>query len=378
MGFAMHRMLKATKSLARNRKGAIALMVAISAPVMIGTAALAIDFGTWFYVDGKLQGAADAAALAGLQVIERPADVPAIAQTYATNNVPSNYGTVVTPADVVVGIWDPAARTFTPGTTPDTNAVRVTAIRSEARGNRVPTVLAHMFGEAPDLEASATAARQLNIQYEPPVSTNLSNEAHDFNEIYAYCFNHAGTGSAESRRSQMTLVSNNYRTGRNVITESGGVITQVPADPLVWPECRDGESLSFRLRNLRSAKNEWENGRRPAPASITTFNHFTDTRIDRGNERYDGLSNVTILETVRCDSQALCTPGSPGSPIRTGRNRTPTFSSQPCEPGKFMYFGWEDRPPQLGGSDRDYDDIRILMRCPRQGRLGDGFARLVG
>ncbi len=79
MGFAMLRMLKATKSLARNRKGAIAMMVAISAPAMIGAAALAIDFGSWFYVDGRLQGAADAAALAGLQVIERPAEVPAIA-----------------------------------------------------------------------------------------------------------------------------------------------------------------------------------------------------------------------------------------------------------------------------------------------------------
>lgn len=375
MGFVMHRMLKATKSLARNRKGAIALMVAIAAPAMIGTTALAIDFGSWYYVDGKLQGAADAAALAGLQAIERPADVPAIAQTYAEDNVPSNFGTVVTAADVVVGIWDPATRDFTPGTTPDTNAVRVTAVRSEARGNRVPTILAHMFGAAPDLQASATAARQLNIQYEPPVSTNLSNEAADFNEIYAYCFNHAGTGSAASRRSQMTLVSNNYRSGRNVITESGGRITAVPADPLVWPECRDGESLSFRLRNLRNAKSDWENRRQPT--SITEFNHYTDTRIDRGNERYDGIATTQILETVRCDTQALCTPGTPGSPIRTGRNRTPSFSSLPCEPGKFMYFGWEDRPP-ASGSDRDYDDIRILMRCPRQGRLGDGFARLVG
>lgn len=372
----MQRMLKATTALARNRKGAIAMIAAMAAPAMIGTAALAIDFGSWYYAQGKLQAAADSAALAGLQVIERPAEVPDIARSYAANNVPADYGTVVTAADVVVGIWNPDTRTFTPGSTPDTNAVRVTAVRSGARGNQVNTILAHMFTRAPDLQASAIAARQLNIQYEPPVATNLSNEAHDFNELYAYCFNHAGTGSAESRRSKMTLISNNYRAGRNVITESGGVITAVPTDPLIWPECRDGESLSFRLRNLRSAKNEWENGRRPT--NITTFNHHTDTRIDRGNELYDGISNLTILETVRCDSQALCTPGTTGSPIRTGRNRTPSFSSQPCEPGKFMYYGWEDRPPQLGGSDRDYDDIRILMRCPRQGRLGDGFARLVG
>jgi len=374
----MHKTLDAAKSLAANRKGAIAMIAALAAPAMVGAAALAVDVGSWYYADGRLQAAADAAALAGLQVIERPADVPAIALNYAQENVPDTYGTVVTASDVVVGVWNPQTRVFTPGSSPDTNAVQVTAVRSEARGNRVPTILAHMFGAAPDLQASAVAARQLNIQYEPPVSTNLSNEAHDFNELYAYCFNHAGAGPAPSRRSQMTLVSNNYRAGRNVIADSGGFVTAVPRDPLIWPECRDGESLSFRLRNLRGAKNEWENGRRPAPASIVTFNHFTDTRIVRGAELYDGLAAVTILETVRCDTQALCTPGSPGSPIRTGRNRTPTFSNLPCEPGKFMYFGWEDRPPQLGSSDRDYDDIRILMRCPRQGRLGDGFARLGG
>ena len=42
-----------------------------------------------------------------------------------------------------------------------------------------------------------------------------------------------------------------------------------------------------------------------------------------------------------------------------------------------MYFGWEDRPPS-GGSDKDYDDITMVMKCPKAGILGDGKTRLVG
>jgi Flp pilus assembly protein TadG len=372
----MQRITRAARRLAKDRSGAIALMVAVAVPALVGAAALTVDMASFRYTQGRLQNAADAAALAGLQVIDKPSDVPAEAVSYADENVPESFGTITTEADVQIGVWDPEAQTFTPGPSPDANAVRVTTQRTAARGNRVNTILMQMFGEAPDLTATAVAARQLIVQYEPPVATNLSNEAHDFNELYVYCYNAGGGGTVDSRRSQMTLISNNYRAGRNVITESGGVITQVPASPLVWPECAAGESLSFRLRNLRSAKNEWENNRRPT--NITTYNHYTDTRIVQGVEFFDGLSSVTILETVRCDTEALCTPGSRGSNIRTGRNRTPAVSMVACEPGKFKYFGWEDRPPELGGSDRDYDDIRILMKCPRQGRLGDGMSRLVG
>ena len=60
------------------------------------------------------------------------------------------------------------------------------------------------------------------------------------------------------------------------------MITAVPANPVVWPECEAGESLSFRLRNIREAKNRWENGQ--TINNPTQFNHFTDTRIVLGVE----------------------------------------------------------------------------------------------
>jgi hypothetical protein len=52
-----------------------------------------------------------------------------------------------------------------------------------------------------------------------------------------------------------------------------------------------------------------------------------------------------------------------------------------------MYFGWEDRPPGQPGpnanwtdpawTDTDFDDIRIVMKCPAEGFLGDKLVRLV-
>jgi len=60
-----------------------------------------------------------------------------------------------------------------------------------------------------------------------------------------------------------------------------------------------------------------------------------------------------------------------------GRYRTPNREDRPCVPGKFMYFGWEDRPPGIGWSDEDYDDILFVMRCPTGLSVTYGAARLV-
>jgi hypothetical protein len=52
-----------------------------------------------------------------------------------------------------------------------------------------------------------------------------------------------------------------------------------------------------------------------------------------------------------------------------------------------MYYGWEDRPPGLSGTssnwqhiawtDKDYDDIRIIIKCPTFETVGERNARLI-
>jgi Flp pilus assembly protein TadG len=84
------------RSLARDSGGAVAIYIAIVAPIMLGVGALSMDLGRLMTLNTELQGAADAAALAGARELDRfpgamakasAAAVGAIAnsQTFATD-----------------------------------------------------------------------------------------------------------------------------------------------------------------------------------------------------------------------------------------------------------------------------------------------------
>jgi hypothetical protein len=169
-----------------------------------------------------------------------------------------------------------------------------------------------------------------------------------------------------------------------------------------------GETLSWRLYNVRgqrTSRNKWPidhpsysppNNYSPASdaSGVSIYNHYSDTIINpnTGLESYqfrgDAFGDprpIKMMETFVCDSQAACTPGGSGSiipsqttaPWNMPKNRNPTQSSIRCEPGKFMYIGWEDRPfLQINNNndystanssqwtDSDYDDIRLVITCP--------------
>lgn len=377
------------------RDGATALIFALSMPVIAGGLALGIDFSLYNMVHNRMQVAVDGAALAAASEIERGGDVTEKALEFVNAGLPAQFGGMTTASDVTLGIYD-TANGFRPDNSSDANAVRVRGERSPDRGNPMNNLFSSLFiDEAKRISVEAIAARPVNVFYQPPESRTLDPEAGDYNEIYVYCFDTQGTGSAESRRSQMTLVSNNMPSNANIVQISGGRIPANPPTNPTWPRCsQEGQTLSIRLRNIRHVKSNptlWNNpnatisGVQPGRPE---HNYFTDTQIEQWVERFD-LQGANILETVRCDSLAACTPGSSSSTIPTGRNRQNSRrrESRPCEPGKFMYFGFEDRPPGRTGAnsnwlqpawtDADYDDIRIVMRCPNSGRLGDAFVRLV-
>ncbi|OYZ14320.1 MAG: hypothetical protein B7Y35_11160 [Sphingomonadales bacterium 28-64-96] len=377
------------------RHGATATIFALSMPVMAGGLALGIDFSLYNMVHNRMQATVDGAALAAAMEIERGGDVTAKALEFVGAELPAGFTGMTTGADVTLGIYD-TANGFRPDNSSDANAVRVRGERSPDRGNGVNQLFSALFvDDAKKISVEAIAARPVNVFYQPPESRTLDPEAGDYNEIYVYCFDTRGSGLADSRRSQMTLVSNNMPPDSDIVATSGGLITANPPTNPTWPRCtQEGQTLSIRLRNIRHVKSNpvlWGN-----PAATVSgvqpgrpeHNYYTDTRIEGWVEQFD-LQGFNILETVRCDTAAQCTPGSGSSTIPTGRNRQATRSreTQPCEPGKFMYFGFEDRPPGQDGAnanwlqpawtDTDYDDIRIVMRCPNSGRLGDAFVRLV-
>lgn len=382
------------RNLRDDRQGIIAVFVALSVPILVGSAAFAVDFTNYRIVASRLQAAADAGALAGVKSLDKPATAISEAVKFAGLNVPSSFGDVTLASDVAVGNYS-TSKGFVAGIGEDSNAVRVSAVRTTERGNAAKRILSVFWGpDEVSLTTQATAARQLNVQYEPPERMLLDNEAWDYNEVYAYCYDNstktrvAGTETLVGNNIMLGVDKNNgpdvtykgktikkgatLKNATDIITLSKGKISTVASDPITWPECtKQGQSLSFRLRNIREVKNDptkW--------ANAAQHNHYTDTVISAGVEAFPGLKE-NMLENVRCDTLDKCDPSKSGSQVPKGKNRTPNKETQPCVPGKFMYFGWEDRPP-TSGSDKDYDDITMVMKCPKAGILGDGKTRLVG
>ena len=142
----------------KDRNGASTIFVAFGLSALIGMAALAVDMSYFYVIRGKLQAAADAAALAAVTELADADKARSKAQEYATKNLSTSvHGTTLANSDVVLGNWDTETKTFTPGGAPE-NAVFVTVRRSQQNNNDVPTFFARIMGvDTVDIETSATA-----------------------------------------------------------------------------------------------------------------------------------------------------------------------------------------------------------------------------
>lgn len=344
-----------------DERGAVALIFALALPMLLGFGALVTDIGNARLVEGRMQGAADAAALAAVQDFDDREAAVARALSYARQNVPESYGDVIEAEDVVFGSYDPGDKVFVESET-DVNAVRIILQRGEARDNALRRFLSGMITSgATEVSVSAVAARYFETSYEKPILKDRGYEAGDYNEIFAYCYDsNSGTPVAD-RRTQMTLIHRNITPGVD--------LTHTP-----WPDCSaDGLALSFRLRNIRDSRTTVQAGRRPTGRE---YNHYTDTVRTDGRDSFSGL-NLALVETKRCATEDECKKISQGGILAEGRNRTPVREERPCIPGSYMYYGWEDRPPEWGGSDRDYDDITFILKCTASSTTPMGGARLV-
>jgi Flp pilus assembly protein TadG len=145
-----------------NEKGAVAIVVALLLTVFIGVAALAVDVGYMMVAKNELQNVADAAALAAtrrLGAIYEPM-VPSAVTTYicagadetavklaatqvALSNKVAGSNAVIDSADVEIGNWTGATKTFV-ATPNQPDAVRVTAKRVGTSG--IGTFFATFFG----------------------------------------------------------------------------------------------------------------------------------------------------------------------------------------------------------------------------------------
>ena len=132
----------------RNEDGAISIISAFLILVFIGTASLTVDMAILYLERGKMQNAADAAALAGAYALKEPDTIVGYAVELANLNQTM---ITITENDITLGEWDRDTRIFTAGGDP-TKAILVRI------GAPRPTYFSSVFGFGPiPVSASAVA-----------------------------------------------------------------------------------------------------------------------------------------------------------------------------------------------------------------------------
>jgi Flp pilus assembly protein TadG len=167
-----------------NQRGAVAILVALSAVVLIGFAALAIDIGYALVATNQLHNAADAGALAGARslgkfycpetdpanpckskadqddttIAEVEISIKTAVKNVVNQNKAANSSILIDDGDIEIGTWDGKTQTFTANATPP-DAVRVRTRRDETTNGPIPTFLGNIFGVASlNMSKPATAA----------------------------------------------------------------------------------------------------------------------------------------------------------------------------------------------------------------------------
>lgn len=144
-----------------DESGSVAVWVALTLTVLVGFIAMTVDMGAFYAMRGRLQAAADSAALAALDELSNDLMVRSRAHEYIEKHFAvAEHGAVLRDADVLSGNWDSRSKTFTTNGTP-LNAVRVTARKSDANGNAQRTYFARVMG-IPDVNISATSLAVLS------------------------------------------------------------------------------------------------------------------------------------------------------------------------------------------------------------------------
>lgn len=363
------------KNFFSDRRGNVAILFGIGIIPILGFVGVALDYNRATDARSYLQTKSDATALNVAVDGQAHVEVAMLADLEA--EILANYPTLTGLS--VEGSWvTPAEYRIDASATVDTAMVHI-----------LPGVNS---GLVVSIHSIAQVSPQ-QVQYEPPEKFDLQPDAGDYNQLFAYCFQYDKPGDPTARRKQMTLIADNDGNSYD----------------FDWPQCGEGEALSFRMRNVRHARaypHVWNNPHQwPYRAE---YDFFTDTTITGGVETHTIRREVgwippawqdyhhggkfspgtfDVLETVLCDTLEECVEESKGGILPEGKNRTPQVSEEPCQPGKYMYYGWEDRPPGQPGpngtwtdpawTDRSYDDIRIVMKCPTAGQLGDRLVRLV-
>jgi Flp pilus assembly pilin Flp len=346
------------KRFIRNENGTTAVLFGLALIPLAGMAGAAVDYSRMTALRAGLQQAADKTAMTVLYAdyAKRSYDVDAI---FKGSLGPAAKALLETaPGSLSVsGAW--VAK----------NEYKVTVSGSLA-GSLIRAVMPERILDVGVRAAAVSSQTRSSAKIQ---GTNLDPEAADYNETQAYCYNDKTKGRLgpldpkTGERKPFAKIADNTDAG----VKAGPQVTDI--------QCAEGEEISFLLKNIREARTS------PAKQASGTPRYFyTDAVRNKATDvvsytvTFDGLTRNT-LETILCDTQEQCQPKSKGGilPNNHQMGRLPAVNAKVCSPGKYLYFGWEDRIPGYPGdsSDTDFDDIRMSITCPSE-TVGPFLVRL--
>lgn len=254
-----------------NSNGVTAVVVAIFMTVLLGMGAAAIDIGHALVAKNELQNVSDAAALAGTRALGilyegmtpaqqqsyvlasgDQATVINVAQTTANANSAAGVSISINPADIQIGIWDPATRTLTP-TVNQPKAVRVISRRDSSANGPISTFLANVVGLA-SINVSAVATADMSaVGQTAPGQLDVPFAISEYYFTQYGCgdsikfYPNDGTAQACSAWHTFTESPANASTLRNSVID--GMVDGTYQSPGTAP----GDSLNFINGNVASA-----------------------------------------------------------------------------------------------------------------------------
>jgi hypothetical protein len=385
--------------LLRRDDGVVAVIFAVMAIPFIAMAGWAVDYVRLQHVKDFLQAEVDNAALAA---VHEGMDLDTVRRA-GLEQIGLEYN----------GSW--------------ADAVEMTVTRSVNRTQatataQVPLAFMKIIPGIPDQQTVSVLAiaefTETAPEYSVPEYTYLDQNAGDFNRLWLYCFWPERVGLNDSNRPERTqmvpMSDNGEKISYTLVSTVEGA--SVPYDRMlaeekariernkqygldgqlnglhrknssnsnqrfwVMPVCEQGSFLSIRLENVIGARTNravWDEGG-------SRNNYYTDTNLDNPENPHSGLyaSNgrpLNIMETILCRDLDECTTTNRGGIIPNNiPDRDPQNAGLNCPENQYMYYGWEDRPPVDGNwSDRDYNDIQIIMKCPRMVAVGERYSRLI-
>ncbi|MGY6571052.1 MAG: TadE/TadG family type IV pilus assembly protein [Salinarimonas sp.] len=238
----------------------------------------------------------------------------------------------------------------------------------------MPTTIGAIFLPSVDVGVVAIAEGRVQTVANEAFFETLQPDAHDFNELFAYCYDPIQDERlgplntdqfAEEERLEFKKVADN------------DWLKEFDPPSSIAIDCLPHEEISYMMRNTRGANKD--RNLRGLP-STRVYEFFTDTTRDEDNPSGFAFNfGLDIVETILCRSLAECRVESEGGIIPDNRQegRTPRREELGCREGYFLFVGIEDRPPEWGRSDRDYDDLRFVISCPASQEIRS-TVRLVG